>query len=613
MASAAAASGPISRPRREFAARTGRLEHHLVVPGRTSGQRRRPPRAALAAPGRLQRLPGASRERGLQATLRGLEPDVVLLHDPFWTPRLTSRAAHESGAVVIAVHHSSAALHAAGLPGPHTVYAGALRRWYRRAYNDVDAVMSVVDPAADTHRTCTLRLRLGLDPAFGPQPGVQRGDHVLYVGRLSREKGLRELLEAAAGAASRGRWSWSGPAPPATPCGNAPDSSASAQRVRFEPYIQDREQLARAYAAARCAVLPGAHETFGLAALEAAACGTPVVTAAADALGAAARTDASTPSAPATAPTCCEAIERPAAGIRIRPRRRCWPPATAGTPSLEAELADLQSPPRVGERDAAGSRSRSTTSSHAPTPARATSGEWLTRARRRARHAAGDPRRRAAPTRAPGARRSTAWLRSRVACGDAVAQHGLAHKATAPAGWPRSALARWQGGAAAEFPGLGPRGRARRVEVGLRLLREVELDPRGFVAPGYAYTRALRAVLAESFEWFADLRSVRTRDRRPRPGPRPVPGQLDPAKRALSPVAVRAAARAARRPRPARRHPSRRLRAPAPRRHAGMAAGARPRTRRRHLRRAGCLTPSTPTASPACAAAAGRVLRGQLA
>ena len=38
-------------------------------------------------------------------------------------------------------------------------------------------------------------------------------------------------------------------------------------------------ELAREYARARCVALPGAHETFGLVALEAAACGTPVITA----------------------------------------------------------------------------------------------------------------------------------------------------------------------------------------------------------------------------------------------------------------------------------------------------------------------------------------------
>ena len=103
----------------------------------------------------------------------------------------------------------------------------------------------------------------------------------------------------------------------------------------------------------------------------------------------------------------------------------------------------------------------------------------------------------------------SAWLRNRVACGDAVAQHGLAHRRSSRAAWPRSVLAAWQGGRAAEFPGLGPVETERRVAMGLRLLREIELDPRGFVAPGYAYTRALRGVLTSSFQWSADLHSVR--------------------------------------------------------------------------------------------------------
>ncbi len=47
-----------------------------------------------------------------------------------------------------------------------------------------------------------------------------------------------------------------------------------------------------------------------------------------------------------------------------------------------------------------------------------------------------------------------AWLRGRVACGDTVAQHGLAHQAARHPGWPRRMFAGWQGGSAAEFPGL---------------------------------------------------------------------------------------------------------------------------------------------------------------
>jgi alpha-1,6-mannosyltransferase len=262
-----------------FAARTGALEHHLVVPGRegTGNPHRHEQRSLRLAASNGYRVPlGGS---GLHATLRMLRPEVVLLHDPFWTPRAACAVAHEVGAVVVAVHHSSAALHAAGLPGPHRVYARALRRWYRRAYGDVDAVMSVVETDIDAHRPATLRLRLGLDPAFLPRPEVERLDHVLYVGRLSREKGLRELLEAAA--ASRDPW-------PLVLLGTGPAGDTLRERarqlglgdrVRFDAYLNDRDELARAYAGARCVVLPGAYETFGLAALEAAACGAPVVTA----------------------------------------------------------------------------------------------------------------------------------------------------------------------------------------------------------------------------------------------------------------------------------------------------------------------------------------------
>jgi alpha-1,6-mannosyltransferase len=262
-----------------FAARTGAFEHHLVVPGRETSHdaHRHELRSLRLAASNGYRVPlGGS---GLHATLRMLRPEVVMLHDPYWTPRSASRVAHEIGAVVVAVHHSSASLHAAGLPGPSGVYAKALRRWYRRAYIEVDAVMSVVDTELDAQRPATLRLRLGLDPAFYPRPDVERGDHVLYVGRLSREKGLRELLEAAA--ASREPW-------PLVLLGTGPNGDTVRERarqlglgdrVRFDPYLNDRTELARAYAGARCVVLPGAHETFGLVALEAAACGTPVVTA----------------------------------------------------------------------------------------------------------------------------------------------------------------------------------------------------------------------------------------------------------------------------------------------------------------------------------------------
>jgi predicted deacetylase len=142
--------------------------------------------------------------------------------------------------------------------------------------------------------------------------------------------------------------------------------------------------------------------------------------------------------------------------------------------------------------------------------------------------------------RAPGL---VAWLRGRVACGDTVAQHGLSHRSAGTARWPRRVLAGWQSGDAAEFAGLSVEETARRVITGRRLLREIELDPRGFVAPGYAYTKTLRGVLGESFEWFADLRCIHTQTGGCVPAPALCLGSSTPMRRAFSPAVVRAVAR----------------------------------------------------------------------
>lgn len=174
------------------------------------------------------------------------------------------------------------------------------------------------------------------------------------------------------------------------------------------------------------------------------------------------------------------------------------------------------------------------------------------------------------------------WLRGRVAAGDTVAQHGFSHRIAGSSGWARRVRPDWHGGAAAEFPGLGGEQAARRVACGRRVLGDIDLDPRGFVAPGYAYTAALRNLLGESFDWFADVHGIRTRRGR------------EIRARALSLGSGRAIDRASagqgaepgsRRGR-ARRRPSGRLRPSGTRAGARMAAGPRGSPLRGHLRRA---------------------------
>jgi hypothetical protein len=89
-----------------------------------------------------------------------------------------------------------------------------------------------------------------------------------------------------------------------------------------------------------------------------------------------------------------------------------------------------------------------------------------------------------------------AWLRAQVARGDAIAQHGLCHRGAGP-----------------EFASLDLEESRGRVEAGLGLLREAELDPHGFIAPAYGYTPDLVSVLRERFDWYAERSHVHGRER----------------------------------------------------------------------------------------------------
>jgi alpha-1,6-mannosyltransferase len=258
-----------------IAAETGAFEHHVIVPGpreqRTGGWHETPSLRLAASNG--YRIPLGM--RALKRALRSIRPDFVLLHDPFWRPHGVTELAHSLGAAVIAVHHASPALNAAAIPGPDRFYLPVLRRVYRHAYRDVDAVMSVVDSRADSGREATIPLRFGLDPAFRPAPAV-RGSHLLYVGRLSLEKRIKDLFEAAM---------HFDPARPVVVIGEGPArrallgqaAAAGLREVSFRPFVGDRELLARLYREAACVVDPGPHETFGLVVFEAAASGACVV------------------------------------------------------------------------------------------------------------------------------------------------------------------------------------------------------------------------------------------------------------------------------------------------------------------------------------------------
>jgi alpha-1,6-mannosyltransferase len=187
-----------------------------------------------------------------------------------------TREAHRLGAAVVAVHHASPALHAAGIPGPDALYIPALRRIYQHAYEHVDAVMSMVDTESDSGRSAAIKLQFGLHPAFRPGPAVP-GDHLLYVGRVSLEKRISDILDAIALARWGRRLRIVGDGPARAVVEARARRLGIAELVELRPFVADRRALARLYREAACVVAPGPHETFGLAVLEAAASGARVV------------------------------------------------------------------------------------------------------------------------------------------------------------------------------------------------------------------------------------------------------------------------------------------------------------------------------------------------
>jgi predicted deacetylase len=132
------------------------------------------------------------------------------------------------------------------------------------------------------------------------------------------------------------------------------------------------------------------------------------------------------------------------------------------------------------------------------------------------------------------------WLLDRRDGGDAIAQHGLQHRRTRRPSLLARPLREWQGGAAAEYPGLDAEATAASVEAGRRVLTAAGIPPRGFVAPGYAYTGALREHLAGRFDWWATLLALRGSPHARTPAL--TLGTSGPLKRAASPTLVRAGA-----------------------------------------------------------------------
>jgi alpha-1,6-mannosyltransferase len=239
------------------------------------------------------------RRRRLARLLAALRPDALEVSDRT-TLRWTGAWAREHGVPAVMVSHESVtALLKLTLPGPDRLrsalsrgVADWLNRRTARAYHRV--ICTTGWAAAEFGRIDAgnvVRVPLGVDlDTFSPR--VRRTQYagegqilLVHCGRLSAEKRPQRSLTTlatlhAAGLPVR-----------LVVAGDGPLRARLVRRatrtglpVTFAGFLSGRADLAALLASADMAIAPGPAETFGLAALEALACGTPVVVSAESAL-----------------------------------------------------------------------------------------------------------------------------------------------------------------------------------------------------------------------------------------------------------------------------------------------------------------------------------------
>ena len=298
-------SGGVKRyleEKRKYAVANGH-QHLLIIPGdqsscvETEGSRTYSIKSPLVS--RTSRYRALLNLGAVQALLENEQPDVIESSDPY---QLAWKAISSGQALRIPVvgfyhsHFPEAYLRTTSkfLGETATEIVMEVARTYVRAlYNHFQATFV---PSAALGQVLgkwgvenVILAELGIDTDIfrtGKDRGVTRARMeipadrflLLYVGRLAHEKNVKTLFEAfeILNAAHPKRFHL-------LVVGDGPqreqlrDLSRSTKAVSWLRYISAQGELAAVYRAADLFVHPGVQETFGLVALEAQACGTPVV------------------------------------------------------------------------------------------------------------------------------------------------------------------------------------------------------------------------------------------------------------------------------------------------------------------------------------------------
>lgn len=225
-------------------------------------------------------------------------PDIIELGSHFTVPWLVAGAAGATRTPVVWFCHSNLPQILDPYPGsgswPRRLASALSRRYVSHLSRSCRATLAPSDSLADDLEGLgalnVARVTLGVDvsrfdPSLRSPRAVTRHRRrlpptepiVLYAGRVTSEKGVDLLLDAwpSIEGATGAHLVVVGEGPAKSRLMTRTDGC----RIHWLPYEADREKLADLMAAADLYVAPSVVETFGLAALEAMACDTPVLSA----------------------------------------------------------------------------------------------------------------------------------------------------------------------------------------------------------------------------------------------------------------------------------------------------------------------------------------------
>lgn len=235
------------------------------------------------------------RRRRVAKLIEAFAPDVLEISDRTSLLILAKAQRERGGVVSMWAHERVDGVLASFLPGSAKRWEKIADMWNARSARLVDHVISTTEYAGGEFR------RIGVEPYLVPL-GVDLGlfapwkrddlwkenfeaiPLLLLCSRLSREKHPRRAIEVLRDLRRRGLRAH------LVIVGDGPlrselEKAAIGLPVTFLGFISDRAVVARIMASVDVLLAPGPIETFGLAALESLACGTPVVAAKSSAIG----------------------------------------------------------------------------------------------------------------------------------------------------------------------------------------------------------------------------------------------------------------------------------------------------------------------------------------